>query len=121
MNQVCLTGRLTKDVNVSQAKSGKQVLTFSVAVDGFRKDDVSFFDCVAFDKAGLVQYLVKGKEVAVSGRLQQSRWKAQDGTGRSKVEVIAERIDLIGGKAPEQPKPAPQFVEATVYDDDIPF
>ncbi|MGP1438651.1 MAG: single-stranded DNA-binding protein, partial [Treponema sp.] len=76
---------------------------FSVAVNRRKKageewvDEVSFFDVVFWGKMGesINQYLVKGKQVAVTGELRQNRWE-QDGQPRSKVEIIANNLQLLG-------------------------
>lgn len=106
INCVVLVGRLTRDAELKYTNSGYPVCTFSIAVNRRRKngdtweDEVSFFDIVLWGKQGesLNQYLVKGKQVSVSGELRQNRWE-QDGQARSKVEVVAGNIQLLGGTA----------------------
>ncbi|MBQ7611839.1 MAG: single-stranded DNA-binding protein [Spirochaetaceae bacterium] len=104
VNRVILVGRLTRDAELKYTASGLAVCRFSIAVNSRRKngdtweDRASFFDIVCFGKMGetLNQYLVKGKQVCVDGELQQNRWE-QDGQPRSKVEVIAANLQLLGG------------------------
>jgi single-strand DNA-binding protein len=80
------------------------VCKFSIAVNRRRKngdqweDEPNFFDIVVWGRQGesLHQYLVKGKMVGVDGELRQDRWQ-QDGQNRSKVEVIANYLQLLGG------------------------
>jgi single-strand DNA-binding protein len=63
-------------------------------------EEANFFDIVLWGKAGeaINQYLVKGKQVAVEGELRQDRWE-QDGQNRSKVEIMANNVMLLGGGA----------------------
>lgn len=123
MNSINIVGRLVRDVEERATKTGKQVLNFSIAVDDFSggSKQSSFFDVVAFDKPNLVTYLVKGKRVGVSGRLTQSRWQAQDGSNRSKVEIIANHIDLLDTYRDEPQKVEAKVIDAGLYDSDIPF
>ena len=132
MNNVGITGRLTRTVEVRQTNTGKQVLSFAIAVDEFSNGTkrANFFDVVAFDKPNLVPYLLKGQLVGITGRLRQNRWEAPDGSNRSRVEIVAYNIDLLGGakKESEQPQqeaaqsaPPTPTVDASIYDEDIPF
>jgi single-strand DNA-binding protein len=104
INHVVLVGRLTRDAELKSIASGQAVCKFSIAVNRRRKngdqweDEPNFFDIVVWGRQGesLHQYLVKGKMVAVDGELKQDRWQ-QDGQNRSKVEVIANYLQLLGG------------------------
>lgn len=104
VNHVILIGRLTRDAELKYISSGTPVCKFSLAVNKRRKqgeewiDECSFFDIVLWGKSGenLNQYLVKGKQVAVEGELHQNRWE-QDGQARSKVEINADNVQLLGG------------------------
>jgi len=105
-NSVVIIGRLTRDMELKYLNSGTAVGRFSIAVNrlgGQGKDnDVSFFDVVLWGKQAesLNPYLKKGTRVAVSGELRQSRWE-QDGQSRSKVEINAQRVQLLGGDRQE--------------------
>lgn len=123
MNSINIVGRLVRDVEERATRTGKQVLNFSIAVDDFSggSKQSSFFDVVAFDKPNLVAYLVKGKRVGVSGRLSQSRWENQQGEKRSKVEIIANHIDLLDTYRDEPQKVEAKVIDAGLYDSDIPF
>ena len=104
INHVVLVGRLTRDAELKSIASGQAVCKFSIAVNRRRKngdqweDEPNFFDIVVWGRQGesLHQYLIKGKMVAVDGELKQDRWQ-QDGQNRSKVEVIANYLQLLGG------------------------
>lgn len=98
INKVVLVGRLACEVDLKTTPSGDHVANFRIAV-GAGEDKVSFFSIVAWKKVAEVceKYLIKGKQIAVDGRLEQRSWTANDGSKRSIVEVIAERVEFIGG------------------------
>jgi single-strand DNA-binding protein len=104
VNSVVLLGRLTRDAELKYTAGGQAVCKFSIAVNRRKKngdqweDEANFFDIVLWGKQGesLNQYLKKGKMVAVDGELRQDRWQ-QDGQNRSKVEVVADFVQLLGG------------------------
>jgi single-strand DNA-binding protein len=104
LNHVVLIGRLTRDAELKYTANGQAVCKFSVAVNRRKKsgdqwvDEANFFDIVLWGRQGesLNQYLVKGKLIGVDGELRQDRWE-QDGQNRSKVEVVANNIQLLGG------------------------
>jgi single-strand DNA-binding protein len=97
-------GRLTRDSELKYTAGGQAVCKFSVAVNRRRKngdqweDEVNYFDVVLWGRQGesLNKYLLKGKTVGVEGELRQDRWQ-QDGQNRSKVEIVANNIQLLGG------------------------
>jgi single-strand DNA-binding protein len=104
LNHVVLIGRLTRDAELKYTAGGQAVCKFSIAVNRRKKsgdqweDEANFFDIVVWGRQGeaLHQYLVKGKMVAVDGELRQDRWQ-QDGQNRSKVEIVADLLQLLGG------------------------
>ncbi|MDR2631774.1 MAG: single-stranded DNA-binding protein [Spirochaetaceae bacterium] len=104
LNHVVLIGRLTRDAELKYTSSGQPVCKFSLAVNRRKKngeqwvDEVSYFDIVLWGRQGesLNQYLVKGKMVGIEGELRQDRWE-QDGQNRSKVEIVANNLQLLGG------------------------
>ncbi|MDR2101148.1 MAG: single-stranded DNA-binding protein [Treponema sp.] len=104
LNHVVLIGRLTRDAELKYTAGGQAVCKFSIAVNRRKKsgdqwvDEANFFDIVVWGRQGesLNQYLLKGKMVGVDGELRQDRWE-QDGQNRSKVEIIANNLQLLGG------------------------
>src|SRR3954464_11968448 len=140
INRVTLVGRLTRDPELRHLPSGTQVLQMGLAVNGRQKDDAgnwtdkpNFFDIKVFGNQAemLSQHLSKGRRVGIDGRLDWSSWEAQDGTKRSKVEVVAQSVQFLdsrGGSEGGQPQfvPAGAAAEsaefpASAADDDIPF
>lgn len=110
--------RLTRDAELKYLGSGTAVLKFSIAVNSRKKqgdewvDEASFYDCVLYGKGGesVNQYMTKGKQVAIEGRLHQARWESE-GQTRSKVEIVIDNVQLLGGKSEghaDAPPPAPR-------------
>ena len=104
INRVFLVGRLTRDAELRFTTAGTPVGKFSIAVNRSKKngdqwdEEVNFFDIVLWGKTAeaLSKYLTKGKQVAIDGELRQSRWE-QDGQPRSRIEIHAGNIQLLGG------------------------
>ena len=120
LNSVALTGRLTADPELKEFGEGKQVANFSLAVNEYKKGDgdaVSFVPVTVWNKTAEVakNFLSKGSQVAIKGRLQQQRWE-QDGQKRSKIQIVCESLTLLGGKKQESAEPA-----ASVSSGDSPF
>ncbi len=104
-NKVILMGNLTRDPELRSTPSGQSVAGFSLAVNrswknanGETQEAVDYIDCNAWGKAGeiIAQYMTKGSAILVSGRLQQRSWE-QEGQKRSKVEVVVEDFNFVGG------------------------
>jgi single-strand DNA-binding protein len=131
LNKVILIGRLTRDPEMRYTPSGTAVASFSLAngktftQSGEKKEQVSYFDCIAWAKLGEVisEYCKKGKMIAVEGRIQQSRWDDQDGKKRSKVEIVVENFQFLDSKSDTEgsrtaPKPA-RDVQSTFDGQDV--
>lgn len=105
INRVVLVGRLARDPEIKYTPNQTAVARFSLAVGGKPRNDgtdsVSFIPIVVWGKAAenCKQYLTKGKMVAVDGRLDQRSWKAQDGSSRNIIEVVADRVEFLGSPA----------------------
>lgn len=104
MNKVMLVGRLARDPELRSTASGTSMTTFAVAVDRrFQRDGqptADFFNVVAWGKQAEVisQYLSKGRQIALNGRLQTRNYQAQDGSKRYVTEVVLEEFDFIGSR-----------------------
>ena len=126
-NHVVLVGRLTRDAGQKYLQSGTSVVDFSIAVNRSVKrddkwmDEASFFDVTIFGKSGegVKPYLTKGQQVAVAGELKQDRWE-KDGQKHSRVVIVADTVQLLGGKRESQPSTAPKEFEDD-FPDKIPF
>ena len=106
INMVCEVGNLTRDIEITTLPNGTAKGEVSIAVNRSRKqgeqwiDEASFFDVLIWGKTAqnLQPYLTKGKKIGVSGYLKQDRWKDQQGNNRSRVYIVAENIQLVGGQ-----------------------
>lgn len=105
-SKAIIMGNLTRDPEMRSTPSGAQVCGFSVAVNRTYKDSsggqqeaVSFIDCSAWGRAGeiIAQYAKKGSGIMISGRLDQRSWEDKEGQKRSRVEIIVEDFNFIGG------------------------
>ena len=106
INRATLIGNLTRDEEVKYTSGGMAIGSFSLAVNRKVKkgtewtDEVNYFDVTIFGKQAesLKPYLTKGKQVAVDGYLKQERWTDQNGQNRSRISVVANETQLLGGK-----------------------
>lgn len=98
MNSVSLVGNLATDVDLKQVNE-KTIASFLLAVDrGARDGGADFVWITAWDRQAELcnEYLAKGRRVGVEGRLKSRTWE-QDGRRRDAIEVVARRIDFLGG------------------------
>ena len=107
-NKVILMGNLTRDPQMKYLPSQTAVVEFGVACNrryktqaGEDKEEVTFVDCTAFGRTGEVinQYFTKGKPIFIEGRLKFDSWEDKQGGGkRSKLTVVVENFQFIGGR-----------------------
>lgn len=104
LNRVMLIGRMVKDPELRYTQSGTSVASFSIAnnrsyvSNGEKREDVSYFNCVAWGKAGeiIAQYMKKGQRIGLDGHLQQRSWDdKQTGTKRYAVEVVVDNFQFL--------------------------
>lgn len=147
INHVALVGNLTRSPELRSTASGTPVLSFGIAVNDSRKNASgqwenvpNFFECSTFGNraTALSDILTKGMKVAITGKLHYSSWE-KDGQKHSKVDIIAQEIELMqnrkpqqqqGYQPPQQAQPAPQWnarqayaeaPQSEFYGDDLPF
>lgn len=101
INEVVLIGRIVRDVEPRKTESGKDVCSFTIAVDGFKENDTNFINCVAWGKTVeiLDKFTSKGKQVAITGRLQTRNYETKDGEKRTTTEVVVNQVQLLGNKS----------------------
>lgn len=142
VNKVMLIGHLGRDPEVRYTQSGKSVANFSLATterfkdsQGSPQERTEWHTIVAWGRLAEIcgQYLVKGKQVYIEGRLQTREWDDRDGNKRRTTEVIASEMQMLGRKgdqpsAPrgQQPAAEPESekmepMKVGITDDDIPF
>jgi single-strand DNA-binding protein len=106
INSVVIVGNLTRDPELRATPSGTSVCSLRIAVNDRVKDPNSgewgdkpnYFDVDVFGSQGerCAQWLARGRQVAVSGRLRWREWEAQDGQKRQAVSIVADNVQFIG-------------------------
>lgn len=105
-NKVILLGNLTRDVELRHTQGGQALAKFGMAMNrryttqsGEQKEETCFVDLTAWGKQAeiLNQYVRKGSQLFVEGRLQYSTWEGEGGK-RSKLEVVVENFQFVGGR-----------------------
>jgi single-strand DNA-binding protein len=148
LNRVLLIGNLTRDPEVRYTPKGTAVADIGMAInrvigsgseEGERREEVTYVDVVLWGRLAEIaeQYLKKGRPVFIEGRLQLDSWDdKQTGQKRSRLRVVAENLQLLGGRADSEagqpsaprratPPPAqrqvPKDPDLDAEPDDIPF
>jgi single-strand DNA-binding protein len=132
VNKVILLGRLGADPEIRYTSNGTAVANFRIATserwtnqNGEKEERTEWHRIVAFGKLGEIcgEYLAKGKQVYIEGRLQTRTWEDRDKNQRTTTEIIATAMQMLGsaggGKATD--KEEPSCAEEPTKDDDIPF
>lgn len=121
LNNICLTGRLTKDPEIRYTTNNKAVASFRLAVKRDYGDATDFIDCVAWEKKAefIDQYFTKGMLMTVVGRLETRTWESDKGK-RTVYEVNADHVFFAESKKKDEATPPPGF-EPVADDGDLPF
>lgn len=105
-NKVILVGNVTRDIELRSINSGSSVCDLGMAVNDRKKtasgdwvDEVTFIDVTLWNRTAEIaaEYLGKGSSVLIEGRLKLEQWES-DGQKRSKLKVIGDRMQMLGGK-----------------------
>jgi len=138
-NKVILLGNLTRDPEMRYTPSGTPIASFGLAVSrryrqgDEQKEEVCFVDITAFGRSAEIvgEYLSKGRPVLIEGRLRWHSWETEGGQRRSKLDVTAERVNLMprtgqdgGGSRQSAGSAPPPYRDDDIpppQDDDIPF
>ena len=139
LNRVFLIGRLTRDPELRYTQSGTSVCSFSIANNrtyvaaGEKKEQVSYFNCVAWAKTGevIAEYCKKGKRIGIEGRLQQRSYDDKDGNKRQVVEIVVDMFQFLDAsgegksegkkKENEAPQGSIDYGDNPFSDEDVPF
>jgi single-strand DNA-binding protein len=113
LNRVLLIGNLTRDPEIRYTPKGTAVAEIGIAVnrvfsgeDGEKREEVTFVDVTLWSRLAEIaeQYLKKGRPVFIEGRLQLDSWDdKQTGQKRSRLRVVAENIQMLGGRGEGDP------------------
>ena len=136
INKVILVGRLGKDPEVRYTPSGAAVANFTIATSeewkdkdsGEKQERTEWHRVVAWRRLGEIcgEYLHKGSQVYIEGRLQTKSWEDREGNKRYTTEVVAQIMQMLGsprkeGKAESTEERYPDEEPISIPDDDIPF
>jgi single-strand DNA-binding protein len=111
LNKALIIGNLTRDPELKSLPSGIQVASFSVATNrvwkdkaGAKQESVDFHNVVVFGRQAEIvsQYMKKGSNILVEGRMQTRSWDGADGQKRYRTEIVADRVQF-GNRASGQP------------------
>ena len=136
VNKVILVGNLGRDPEIRYTQQGTAVANFSLATtnrfknrNGEMEERTEWHRIVAWDKLAEIcgQYLAKGKQVYIEGRLQTREWEDKEGNKRSTTEVVTQTMQMLGrregqgGSAASSPSGSAPEVVGDAPDDEIPF
>ncbi len=133
LNKVMVIGHLGKDPEMRYTPSGRPVTTFTVAVsrswnsaDGERHSETEWFNIVAWGNLAEIckQYLTKGQQVYVEGRLQTRHWDDKEGQKHTSVEIVANEMMMLGERREAnhgEEQPLPTEGEQPAEEDEFPF
>jgi single-strand DNA-binding protein len=127
LNKVMIIGNLGRDPEMRYTPSGRPVTTFSVATsrswntsDGERRVETEWFNVVAWSSLAEIckQYLTKGQQVYIEGRLQTRQWDDSDGNKHTSVEIVANEMIILGDRRDTNEGASE---EVGLIDDEFPF
>lgn len=130
LNKVMLIGNLGRDPEMRYTPSGRPVTTFSVATnrswktsDGERRSETEWFNVVAWGSLAEIcnQYLKKGQQVYIEGRLQSRSWEDDDKNKHQTTEVVAKEMIMLGDRRKGNSEGAEEGDEASPDDEDDEF
>jgi single-strand DNA-binding protein len=138
VNKAILIGRLGKDPELRYTPSGKAVTSFSLATterwtgaDGQRNESTTWHNIIAWGKQAelLKEYLSKGREVYIEGRIDNRSYEDKEGNKRYISEVVVQNFSFIGSRGDQdsgprresEPPPPPPSDDLGSSDDDLPF
>lgn len=128
VNKVTIVGNLGRDPEVSTTQGGTKVAKFSIATterytdqQGNKQEKTEWHNIVAWKRLAEIieQYVKKGTAVYIEGKLQTSCWDDDQGNKKYKTEIIANNLQMLGGR--EDSAPQGNSNQAPQDDDDLPF
>jgi len=127
LNQCNFIGRLGKPIELRYMPDGGAVASFSLAVGwkGKSAEGTEWVNITAFGKLAEImgQYLTKGSKVFISGRMKTEKWQDAGGNDKYSTKIIANQMQMLDSRAPEQRQqdPAQSGMPAEFDDETIPF
>ena len=133
MNSINIVGRLTKDVSLKYTQNGVAVANFTVAVNRQFKNangerEADFINVAQFRKGAelTAQYMSKGSQIGVTGRIQTRNYENNEGKRVYVTEVVAENVQFLESKKSSEPKQETNPLDEAgspidISDSDLPF
>lgn len=126
MNKIILKGRLTNDPEQRYINEEQFVVSFSIAVNKKKKEEVNFFNIAAWNKTGefVKNYFSKGQEILIIGRLDTNQYVDKDSHKKiTSYVVVAEEVEFVGSKKEKQEENFDYEPEQVNFDNDtdLPF
>lgn len=144
LNRATVLGRLTRDPEVRTTPTGRTVANITIATgrtwtdqSGAKQEKTEFHNCVLWGRLAEIagQYLTKGRQVYLEGRLETRSWEGDDGKKRYRTEIIGRELIMLGGRGqqsggnnfsdgapvPSESSPPMDVIEEEVKVEDIPF
>ena len=132
LNKVMIIGNLGKEPELRYTPSGRPVTTFSVAVsrswkssNGEHRSETEWFKVVAWGKLAEIckEYLHKGQQVYIEGRLQTRQWEDKEGLQRTTVELIANEMTMLGERREKSQsnENSAEDMPPVIEEDEFPF
>ena len=130
LNKVMIIGHLGRDPEMRFTPSGRPVTTFTVATnrtwnstDGEKHNETEWFNVVAWGNLAEIckQYLIKGQQVYIEGRLQTRRWEDADNIKRTSVEIVASEMMILGDRHDTNQSGAEPQDSDIINEEDYPF
>lgn len=114
MNNVTLSGRLTKDPECKEFEGGKAVCDFTIAVNGYKKEDTLYIKVKSWDgrARSCSKYCKKGSLINVCGALRENTWKDKEGNNRRELYVLASDVEFVQKPQEESSQPQQQEVKS---------
>lgn len=121
INNVVLMGRLTATPELKHTASDKSVVSFTLAVDGYKDGETNFIDCQAWEKTAefIANYFDKGRLIAVMGQIQTRSFTDKNGNKRKATEVIVSKASFTGERKNDGYSELPKTIQNNSTDDDI--
>lgn len=128
LNKVMIIGHLGRDPEMRYTPSGRPVTTFTVATsrnwstgDGERHSETEWFNVVAWGNLAEIckQYLTKGQQVYVEGRLQTRRWEDNEGVKHTSIEIVANEMMMLSDR--RENSHSAETNDSTELEEDFPF
>jgi single-strand DNA-binding protein len=126
LNNLSIVGRAVKDAAIAYTSSGTCYAKFSIAVNGYKENSVSFFDCIMWGKTAenVGKYITKGKQCAYKGEIEQNKYTDKEGNNRYSFQIKVSDVQLLGGGQQQSARDTEQLFQSkdtNSFNEDVAF